>query len=490
MHLGLGPKGDRVEIPATDLLTHGVVLGRTGSGKSGLTIALIEEMAKSGASVLVLDPKGDLTNLALSLSSVDEFRPYSTDPVETRLKHGEGLAGDGLGFEDVKTWRSNVDVMVYAPGKISGGGWAVNVFPTFTPPVGQFNRSVISRDVGIVLQTLGESNDPFDPAAVFLTSAVSLAWEEKRFLPVALWAEILNNPPEKLSTFGGMKLEEFFPKAKRTKLARKLIGFQHHADRWLQGPPLNLKRLTTRERPEVAVFSMRHLSEEDRQFFTGLLLNKVVEFMFETEASEKLKLVVVLDEARGYLPPHPANPVTKAPICTILAQGRAQGIGMLIGTQNPMDLDYKALSNVGTWFLGRLRERDCARDLVNELASRDVNMGEVADMPQRSFLLLDKRGGHQQFKTRWCLNYLFGPMSGEQLSLLDKRVDPWMAKAWAEVARPAPFPPLVTTTERMIPGPPVAPPLFKIMPRLKEPPPVVLEEVVMPPNPGPRAPFR
>lgn len=469
MHLGAEPNGDRVEIPATDLLTHGVVLGRTGSGKSGLTIALVEELAKSGASVLVLDPKGDLTNLALSLTTVDEFKPWASDPVNARLKHGEGLSKSDLGFEDVAAWRSKVDVSIYAPGKISGGGRSVNVFPTFAPPSsGEFNRSAISRDVGIVLQSLGESTDPFDPALVFLTSAVSIAWEERRFLPVALWAEVLNNPPSKLQTFGGMKLEEFFPKAKRTKLARKLIGFQHAADRWLQGPPLDLHNMVKRSKPEVAVFSMRHLSEEDRQFFTGLLLNKVVEFMFQTESSEKLKLAVVLDEARGYLPPHPQNPVTKAPICTILAQGRAQGIGMLIGTQNPMDLDYKALSNVGTWFVGRLRERDCARDLVNELAQRDVSLEDVADMPQRSFLLLDKRGGHTQFQTRWCLNYLFGPMSGEQLSLLSKASTPWPT----QVAKATP-PPVVVAR------PVVGQPVFRIMPKLVAPP-VVLEEVQIP----------
>lgn len=479
MHLGTSQTGSRVELPATDFLTHAVVLGRTGSGKSGLTIALIEELAASGASVLVLDPKGDLTNLALSLSSVDEFRPWSSDPVEARLKHGEGLAKSDLGFEDVERWRSKVNVTIYAPGKIAGGGRSVNVFPTFTPPTGEFSRSAISRDVAVVLQTLGESCDPFDPALVFLTSAVSIAWEERRFFPVALWAEALNNPPEKLQSFGGMKLDEFFPKAKRTKLARKLVGFQHHADRWLQGPPLDLHNMVKRDRPEVAVFSMRHLSEEDRQFFAGLLLNKVVEFMFATSSSEKLKLAVVLDEARGYLPPHPQNPVTKAPICTILAQGRAQGIGMVIGTQNPMDLDYKALSNVGSWFVGRLRERDCARDLVNELASRDVDLEDVADMPQRSFLLLDKRGGHTQFQTRWCLNYLFGPMSGDQLALVSK-------ERVVSVVTKAVFPPLVKQPYVPPMPEPVSPPLFKILPKVKDPAPVVLEEVVV----RPRAPNR
>jgi len=409
-----------VRLPADDLLTHGVVLGRTGSGKSGLTIALLEEVTKSGANAIVLDPKGDLTNLALSLSSEAEFARWVEDnPTEARLRHGEGLAESGLGFEDVRRWRDKVDVGIYAPGKTNGGGRAVCVLPEFEVPRKPPVRENVSRQVGAVLRNLGASDDPYDPAQVFMTSAVIESWLQNRPLPVSEWPGMLTNPPERLAEFGGMKLNDFFPKRQRTKLARTLIGFCHEADRWLQGDDINLRALVKRPKPSIAVFSLRHLTEEDRQFFGALLMNKVVEFMFETEASDSLKLLVVLDEARGYLPPHPYNPPTKDPICTVLAQGRAQGVGMLIGTQNPMDLDYKALSNVGSWFVGRLRERDCARDLVAELQSRNVEMEDVADTPQRSFLLLDKRGGHQTFRTRWCLNYLFGPMSGPQLEKLD-----------------------------------------------------------------------
>jgi hypothetical protein len=419
MHLGTGLDHQRVQIPASDLLTHGVVLGRTGSGKSGLTIALLEEVAKSGASALVLDPKGDLTNLALSLSTEPEFARWVEDfPDEVRLKHGEGLAQSELSFRDVENWRDHVNVTIYAPGKISGGGKAVNIFPDFHVPSHVFDKTSVSREVATVLSSIDGSDDPYDPALIFLTEAILDSWSRGQPLPVTAWPGVLGNPSDALRSFGGMKLNDFFPKAQRTKLARKLIGFHHQADRWLSGQKLDLHAMVGRQKPEIAVFSMRHLAEEDRQFFAALLLSKVVEFMFETDASEHLKLLCVLDEARGYLPPHPYNPPTKGPICTILAQGRAQGIGMLVGTQNPMDLDYKALSNVGTWFVGRLRERDCARDLLTELSARGIEPEDVADVPQRSFLLLDKRGGHDRFQTRWCLNYLFGPMSGEQLERL------------------------------------------------------------------------
>ena len=428
MYLGINQDGEPISLPTADLLTHGVVLGRTGSGKTGLTIALLEEVAASGAHAVVFDPKGDLTNLALSLASEQEFRKWVVegDPVEVCKRHREGLASFGLGLDSVANWRNKVDVIIYAPGKTYGGGRSINVFPTFDAPAGDMvpPRERASREVGAVLEAIGSSGDPYDPALVFLSEAMMLAWAQRRSLPVDLWPGILSAPPERLQLFGGMKLNEFLPKAQRTKLARKLIGFRHQSDRWLNGARLDLHAMTQHSKPTISVFSMRHLDEEERHFFTGLVMNRLVDFMFETDASQKLKLLVVLDEARGYLPPYPYNPPTKGPICTILAQGRAQGIGMLIGTQNPMDLDYKALSNVGTWFVGRLRERDCNRDLASELKGRNVEVEDLQDLPQRRFLVLDKRGGHDLLKVRWCYNYLRGPLSAQDLLHFDPRSAP------------------------------------------------------------------
>jgi len=425
MYLGHNKDGKLLRLDANDLLTHGVVLGRTGSGKTGLTIALLEEIASSGASAIVFDPKGDLTNLALSLCSKEEFARWvepGVDPEEAYLRHGEGLAAFGLGFEHVAWWKSVIDVSIYAPGKVVGGGKAVNVFPTLALPRkddAMPARVRAARDVGAILQAVNQSDGPYDPALVFMTEAVLTAWRAGYALPVDAWPGVLTKPFETLKTFGGMKLEDFYPKRARTKLARTLIGFRHQADRWLSGERLDISRFCSTPKPQLAVFTMRHLNEEDRLFFTSIMMHRLVDFMFETDASQKLKLLVVLDEARGYLPPHPYNPPTKQPICTLLAQGRAQGLGMLIGTQNPMDLDYKALSNVGTWFVGRLRERDCARDLIGELRNRGVNVEDIQELPQRRFMLLDKRGKHQELNVRWCMNYLRGPLGANELLRLD-----------------------------------------------------------------------
>lgn len=425
MYIGNNHRGTPVHVDADDLLTHGVVLGRTGSGKSGLTTVLIEEVVRSGAHAVVFDPKGDLTNLALSLTTPQQFKEWVEDGIDHRQAfetHCRSLAHFGLSLADVEQLRATTDVVVYAPGRTTGGGRSLNVFPTFAPPrtSDESTRRVqATRGVATVFRALHEGEDSYDPALIFMTEAVTQAWARGESLPVSHWPGVLNNPPSALRSFGGMHLEEFFPKRNRTKLARTLIGFYHQSDRWLSGETLDLHKMTSLQRPQISVFSMRHLSEEDRLFFTSIMMQRLVEFMFETSSSKKLKLLVVLDEARGYLPPHPYNPPTKDPICTILAQGRAQGIGMLIGTQNPMDLDYKALSNVGTWFVGRLRERDCARDLLSELNGRGVDIQTLEDMPQRRFLALDKRGNHHMLNVRWCLNYLRGPLDGADLDRLD-----------------------------------------------------------------------
>ena len=428
MYLGHNSDAKPSHMSPNDLLTHGVILGRTGSGKTGLTATIIEEAAYAGASVVVLDPKGDLTNLGLSLIDKEEFAAWSETPESTRLDHGEGLAAFDLGFDNVKHWRESIDVKIFTPGDHSR---PVNLFSSFSRPADLLlARDKALREVASVLQVVSKISDPSNPAVIYLAEAVLHAWDSGDGLPIGDWPGVLNTPIAALSDFGGMPVDDFFPENQRKKLARSLIGFLAHSARWLTGEEINLKHMAEiAQRPQIHVYTLKHLKEEERQFFATLFMHRVVDYMYETGASNHLKLLVVMDEARGYLPPHPHNPGTKAPITTVLAQGRAQGIGMLLGTQNPMDIDYKALSNVGTWFVGRLRERDCARDLANELENRGVDLKTVMNIPQRQFLLMDKHGGNDTLKVRWCMNHLHGPIACKDLDLLEK-------PDWADTTRP------------------------------------------------------
>lgn len=435
MLIGFNSDGGRVEIPSADLLTHGVVVGRTGSGKTGATISLIEEAVLSGASAIVIDPKGDLTNLALSFPnlSAEEFAPWvesGKDPIAEAAKAREGL-GDLAA--NVARWKAAADLTIYAPGKTQGGGRSINLLPSFDPPVGNYTTQGL-RDrafslVTSILSAIGQNGDPMtDPANVFLTEVVWKSWSLGRGLNLGDWSEALINPPAEVK-FGGLAVEDFFPKKNRMKVARSLVGFTCQSLKWLNGEALDIDKLVPSmdtldqmagAKPKVSIFTLRHLDERERQFFCSMLLNAIVGFMFKTGASDKLKLLVIIDEAKGYLPPV-QNPPTKKPICTLLAQGRAQGIGMLIGTQNPNDMDYKALTNVGTWMLGSLRERDCARDLAAILESRGIDTQAVLTIPQRHFLVLKKDGSAvMRCKTRWTYSYLRGPLNGDDLLKLVK----------------------------------------------------------------------
>ncbi len=429
MLIGYTNDGSQLTIDPADLTTHGVVLGKTGSGKTGATVAIIEEAVLSGASAIVIDPKGDLTNLALAFPNLtsEEFTPWmedGKDPVEAAER-----ARDELGHlaPNVKRWKDSAEVTIYAPGKTQGGGQAVNVLASFDRPVGDHSEQAL-RDraaslVASILSAIGHTADPMtDPANVLLTDVVVDAWQTQTPAGLETWAAVLNNPPAKFQTIDGLKLDDFFPKKRRMQIARSIVGFRRQAAKWLDGGPLSVDRYVGSDKPKVSVFTLRHLDENERQFFAAMLLSSIVDYMFRMPASNKLKLLVVIDEARGYLPPYPKNPPTKKPICTLLAQGRAQGIGMLIGTQNPNDMDYKALTNVGTWFLGNLRPRDCARDLKKELENRNVDQATLSAIPQRHFLVLKRAGDHAVTKIRWAYSYLRGPLNSDELLKLSGSV--------------------------------------------------------------------
>ena len=422
MLIGTTENGTPLTIEASDLTTHGVILGRTGSGKTGATVTAIEEAVLSGASVIVLDPKGDLTNLALVFPGLttEEFAPWTEDGKDPAALAARARKELGHLAPNVQRWKDSADVTIYAPGKTRGGGVAVNVLASLNAPTGSLSAQGLRNHAGSlvasILSAIGHSADPMtDPANVYLTDVVVDAWAAGQPMGLETWADMLNNPPTKFQTIDGMLLDEFFPKTKRMKIARAIIGFRRQATKWLEGEALSVERYIGVNKPKVSVFTMRHLDEQERQFFAAMLMAAIVDYMFRAPASNDLKLLVVLDEARGYLPPYPLNPPTKKPICTLLAQGRAQGIGMLIGTQNPNDMDYKALTNVGTWWLGKLRPRDCARDLKKELSDRGVDQSVLSSIPERHFLILKKNGEHAVTRIRWAYSFLRGPINGQEL---------------------------------------------------------------------------
>ncbi|MGH8931547.1 MAG: ATP-binding protein [Egibacteraceae bacterium] len=417
---------------ADDLTTHGVILGMTGSGKTGLGVVLIEEALRAGIPALVIDPKGDMGNLALRFPHArpEDFAPWvdRTDAAEVATTWREGLASWGIGPDELRAYAEGPDVTIYTPG--SSMGVPLNMLGSLSPPPLSWDteaealRDEIQGYVTGLLAMAGLEAEPLSPQVTLLATIVETGWRQGRQMQLPeLLAHIHTPPFRKLGVFD---VDQFFPADRRDALALQLNSLlaSPRMTEWLQGPPLDPKTLLHHPdgQPRCAIVSVAHLSEDERQSIVTLLLSKVVTWMRGLPGTSTLRALVYMDEVAGYAPPS-AVPPAKRPILTLLKQARAFGVGMVLATQNPADLDYKALSNAGTWMIGRLQtERDKAR-LLDGLSGAAGGIDAAALDPlisglgQRRFLL-HRSGGQPPvvFETRWAMSYLRGPMTREEIA--------------------------------------------------------------------------
>ena len=432
---------------AADLVTHALVVGMTGSGKTGLVVDLLEEAAIDGVPALVVDPKGDLANLLLTFPDLAprDFEPW----VDAGRARREGLSVPDLAAREAETWRRGLadwgqdgerirrlraaaDFAVYTPG--SSSARPVSVLASFAapPPAARADldllRDRVAATVGSVLGLLGLDADPVKSReAILLSLLVEGAWREGRDLDLAGLIGLVQQPP--VERVGVMPLDTFYPPAERFALAMALNNLLASPSfaAWLEGDPLDVARLLYAPggRPRVAVFSIAHLSDAERMFFVTLLLSQVLGWVRGLPGASSLRAILAIDEVFGFLPPV-AEPPSKRPLLTLLKQARASGLGVVLGTQNPVDLDYKGLGNIGTWFLGRLQtERDKMR-LLDGLESaggtglaREEVDGLLSRLGKRQFLM---RNVHEPepvlFQTRWAMSYLAGPLGRDGLRRL------------------------------------------------------------------------
>lgn len=433
-----------------DLTTHGVCLGMTGSGKTGLCLGLIEEAAIDGIPVLAIDPKGDLGNLMLTFPELrpEDFRPW-VDPAEaarlglspdeyaarTAQRWREGLAQWDQDGERISRLKAAAEVVIYTPG--SGAGLRVNVLRSFSAPAQEVLddeealRERVSATVSGLLGLLGLEADPVRSREhILLANLLERTWRGGRDADLGSLIREIQTPP--FERVGVLDVETFFPARERMTLALSLNNLLASPGfaAWLEGEPLEVPRLlwTPDGRPRVAILSVAHLSEGERMFFLTLLLTEVVAWMRGQAGTTSLRALLYMDEVFGFLPPV-ANPPSKLPLLTLLKQARAFGLGVMLATQNPVDLDYKALSNAGTWFLGRLQtERDVAR-VLDGLQGAATATGAGFDQAGMQALLagLRKRmfvmhNVHERqpvvFETRWAMSYLAGPLTRAQIQTL------------------------------------------------------------------------
>ncbi len=431
-----------------DLTTHAAIIGMTGSGKTGLGIGLIEEAALDHIPVIALDPKGDLGNLLLSFPSLSgaDFEPWidprpaaerGQTPKEcaqaTAKLWREGLARWGQTPKRIAALRNAVDMAIYTPG--SSTGVPLSVLREFSAPSAElledrdlYRERVQATATGL-LTLLDIDADPVSsPAHILLTNILDRAWQAGRSLDLAELIATVQEPDFK--RVGVMDLDAFYPPKERFALALQLNnllaapGFAA----WMEGPALDIDRLLFSDtgKPRVSVLSIAHLPDTQRMFFVTMLLTELLAWMRRQPGSGSLRAILYMDEVFGYLPPV-ANPPSKRLFLTLLKQARAFGLGLVLSTQNPVDLDYKALSNTGTWFIGRLQtERDKARvrDGLLGAAGGDRFESETLDaclsgLGKRHFLLHNVHENRPVlFETRWVMSFLAGPLTRDQISRL------------------------------------------------------------------------
>jgi hypothetical protein len=419
--------------PAT-LTTHAVIVGQTGSGKTGLGIALIEEVLLNGTPVILIDPKGDLTNLALRFPNLSaaEFGPWveGTDPATVAQQWKDGLAGWGIDGTEVTKLQSKSDVVVWTPGSSSGRG--LNLVGSLQAPRNATDPAAradeIAASVGGLLRLVGIDSDPMSGREhIFLSNLVERAWAAGQDLGLdQLIGQIFDPPFRKM---GVLDLDTFYPPADRNALGMKLNGLLASPAFavWGAGEALDIAAMLhdpATGKARASVVCIAHLSDEERQFAVAKILSALITWMRGQSGTSSLRALLYIDEVLGYVPPN-GNPPTKAPILTLVKQARAFGLGVVLATQNPVDVDYKVLSNATTWMVGRLQtERDRERLLdgmrtASGATDIDALSATISGLAKREFVM--QRAGADKpavFNSRWAMSYLRGPLTGAQISAL------------------------------------------------------------------------
>ncbi len=457
-----------------DLTTHAVCVGMTGSGKTGLCLSLLEEAALDGVPAICIDPKGDLGNLLLGFPDLDakSFRPWVDESVAARKgdspevfaeKTAElwknGLASWDQGPERIQKYNDSVERLIFTPG--ASHGIPMTVLKSFDAPpkalvkdADAFRERVQSAVSGL-LALLGIDADPVRSREhIFLSTVLKTSWEKGKDLSIKEMIGEIQSPP--FDSVGVMDLDTFYPEKDRTKLAmdlNNLLASPSFAG-WMEGQPLNVDQLYYAppdekgfRKPRLSIISIAHLDDSQRMFFVTILLNEILAWMRTQPGTGSLRCLLYMDEVFGYFPPS-ANPPSKTPMLTLLKQARAFGLGCVLATQNPVDLDYKGLSNAGTWFLGRLQtERDKMR-VMEGLEGASAQAGSTFDkqamektlagVGSRVFLMNNVHEDQPRvFHTRWAMSYLCGPLSRQQIEeLMDPVRDKFLPPPEEEAASP------------------------------------------------------
>lgn len=428
------------------LTTHAAIIGMTGSGKTGLGISLLEEAAIDNIPSIIIDPKGDMGNLLLTFPELkgSDFKPWieEQDAINNSMSKEQlaektarvwekGITGDFQSKERIKKLKDSADFTIYTPG--STAGVPVSILSSFKAPSKEvlvdsdILNQLVSSTVSSLLSLVDIKDNSSSKEHILISSIFMNFYSSQKDLSLEeLISSIVTPPFKKIGVFD---LETFFAQDDRLKLALKLntIIANPSFKSWIEGEPLDISNLLYDEngKARVSIFSISHLNDSQRMFFVSLLLNQMVAWMRRQEGTSSLKALLYMDEIFGYFPPS-KNPPSKQPMLTLLKQARSFGVGVILSTQNPVDLDYKGLSNIGTWFIGRLQTRQDKEKVIDGLATsgnikfdKKELMEMLSSLDKRNFIMKNiHEDDIKVFQTRWVLSYLKGPISKDDIKKL------------------------------------------------------------------------
>lgn len=449
-----------------DLVTHAVCVGMTGSGKTGLGIVVLEEAIIDGIPAIIIDPKGDMGNLLLTFPDLtgENFEPW-VNPVDASDKGStkeyakqeadkwkKGLTDWNQDGARIKRLRESADFAIYTPG--SNSGIPVSILKSFEVPAKEILqdseaiREKISSTVTSLLSLVGIDANPIESREhILISSIMEYSWKAGKNLDIPSIIQLIQSPP--INKIGVLDTESFFPSKERFSLITSLNNLLASSgfSAWMDGYPLDIQNLLydTKGKSKVSIFSISHLNDKERMFFVSLLLNQLVGWIRSQSGTTSLRAILYMDEIFGYFPPV-ANPPSKTPLLTLLKQARAFGLGIILATQNPVDLDYKGLSNTGTWFIGRLQTEKDKERVLDGLEGASQTLGKsferkeidkiLSSLHKRIFVMSNAHeDGLEIFQTRMAMSYLRGPLVRDQIKIL---MDPLRKKVKSETISATP----------------------------------------------------
>ncbi len=438
LHLG-GSAETPFRLDSSDLTTHGVIVGMTGSGKTGLGVVMLEELLAADIPCLILDPKGDMGNLLLNFPKFrgEDFAPWidhaeaeraGLTPAQLAEKIAGrwkgGLEGAGIDADRMQQVVPGADIRILTPG--STAGLPVDLVGNLSPPdaAAAGDRELVTDEIeGLVSGILVLAGIDADPLTsrehILLANLVEHAWSQGKSLDLATLIGWIHRPP--IRRLGVFELDAFFPEKDRMKLAMRLNGLVASPSfaEWMRGEPLDIDTLLRAPdgRARASILYLSHLSDRERMFVVARLLTKLITWMRTQPGTSELRALLYADEVAGFAPPS-GEPPTKRALLTLYKQARAHGLGIVLSTQNPIDLDYKIMSNAGTWMVGRLQTENDKRRILEGLrsASGDVDISawddRIGGLAKREFLIRQAgSSAPETFSTRWAMSYLRGPLT-------------------------------------------------------------------------------